>query len=265
MKFFTNQKSSEDKKKGRKKQPDNAVDLQEEIIDSIVDYLKQFYGKDFSETIVIWTTNQQNQVIVRDNDFSGALCLALDNAHLHVISKANILFEYQKPPEGNNFHEAMDGLFIEIRSITNPQAVFLKAKACITSVLGFGTLSQNEYFLDPKQKTIYHIGRGEIGRYETYLNNDIVIKADESDPEQKEKNRNVSSTHAEIVFKNNIFHLKALPRGCRFTGGSATKIVRSENKPIELEDTITLYPLYNGDLIELGKNVLLKFEISSTF
>ena len=250
MKFFG--------KKGGGKQPDNAVEWQEEIINVIVKYFKQFYGRAFSDTIVIWATNQQNQVIVNSHDFKDALCLALEEVNLQSVAKAIILFEFQEPPVNNLFHEAMEGLFIEIRN--HPSVVISKAR--ITSVPGFGTLSLYEYVLDTTQKTVFHIGRGEISRYETYRVNDVVIKADETDPEQKEKNTNVSSAHADIVFKNNAFHLRATPRGCRSTGGSATKIIRGDNRPTELEDTKTLYPLQNGDLIELGKHVLLRFEIA---
>lgn len=245
-------------KNEEKKQP-NVIVRQNEIISAVVGYLKQFYGqKAFHDSIVVWTTNQENRVAIHDDGFLDDLCLALENANLHVIAKANILVEDDKPPENNNFHKALEGLFIEIRR-TTVEAV--SGKARITSVPGFGTLSQNEYVLDSTQKTVFHIGRGEIGKYGSYRVNDIVVKADETDPEQKVRNNNVSSVHADIVFRNNAFHLKAMPRGCRSTGGSATKIVRTHSKPFELEDTITLSPLHHGDLIELGKNVLLKFEV----
>jgi len=264
MKLFKifNPNLSESKNKKEKKQADNAVELQEEIIDAIVSYLKQFYGRDFSEAIVIWTTNQRNQVAVRSAGFKDALCLALENANLHEIAKAETVFEFQDPPENNNFHQASGGLFIEIRSRITIPTIAADCKARITAVPGFGSLSQKEYVLDPTQKTVFHIGRGEISRHEAYRINDIVIKPDESDFKQSEKNSNVSGAHADIIFKNNSFRLRAMPRGCRSAGGSATKIVHGDNLPVELEDTITLYPLQHGDLIELGKNVLLKFEIT---
>ncbi len=74
-------------------------------------------------------------------------------------------------------------------------------------------------------------------------------------------NNHVSSTHADIVFKNNRYYIKAAIGGCRAIGGSPTKVVRDE-KATELRDTTLLYPLEDGDIIELGKNVLLMFSLS---
>lgn len=71
----------------------------------------------------------------------------------------------------------------------------------------------------------------------------------------------VSSAHADIVFKNGNYYLRAAVGGCRALGGSPTKIVRNENV-IEMRNTTLLYLLENGDILELGKNVLLLFSLS---
>jgi hypothetical protein len=243
-------------------QTDNTVDFREKIISPTVDYFKTFYGKDaFSAMIVIWVTEQRYQTEVRSKEFENALRLAFDNAGLKAVGKATMLFETKKPPENNNFHKALDGLLIEIRNVSPTQTV-ANAKVRISSVQGMGTLMQREYVLDTIKKAVFHIGRGEISnKYATYRTNDIVIKADETDPDQKAKNENVSSAHADIIFRNNAFYLKAMQGGCRPEGGSATKIVRDEGIPEELCSTNTFYPLQDGDLLELGKSVLLRFEI----
>jgi hypothetical protein len=243
-------------------EPDNAVELREKIITAVVHYCQPYYGKDtFPDILVVWVTKQHYQTEVRSKEFENALRLAFDNAGLKAVGKAAMLFETKNPPENNNFHKALDGLFIEIRNVTPTQTV-VNAKVRISSVLGMGTLMQRVSVLDTTKKTIFHIGRGEVSnKYDTYRTNDIVIKADETDQEQKAKNENVSSAHADIVFRNSTFYLKAMQGGCRPEGGSATKIIHGEGIPEELRSTNTFYPLQDGDLIELGKSVLLRFEI----
>ena len=118
------------------------------------------------------------------------------------------------------------------------------------------------YILDSDKKKIYHIGRGTASRKGgKYRVNDIVIKDKEADSDLLQCNMHVSSTHADIVFKNNRYYIKAAIGGCRAIGGSPTKVVRDE-KATELRDTTFLCPLEDGDIIELGKNVLLMFSLS---
>ena len=51
-----------------------------------------------------------------------------------------------------------------------------------------------------------------------------------------------------------------MPSGCRTSNGSPTKIIRDQ-EPIELRDSASAYRLKDGDIIELGKSVLLIFKI----
>ncbi|MDE6523226.1 MAG: hypothetical protein K2L17_10435 [Muribaculaceae bacterium] len=134
--------------------------------------------------------------------------------------------------------------------------------ASISIIEGTGSMMQPSYVLDSDRKKIFHIGRGVTSRKGgKYRVNDIVIKDKEADHDLLEYNAHVSSTHADIVFKNNKFYIKAAIGGCRAIGGSPTKLVRDE-KAIELRDTNLLYPLEDGDIIELGKNVLLVFSLT---
>lgn len=134
--------------------------------------------------------------------------------------------------------------------------------ASVSIIEGTGSMMQPSYVLDSERKKIFHIGRGVTSRKGgKYRVNDIVIKDKEADHDLLECNAHVSSTHADIVFKNNKFYIKAAIGGCRAIGGSPTKLVRNE-KETELRDTNLLYPLEDGDIIELGKNVLLVFSLT---
>lgn len=133
--------------------------------------------------------------------------------------------------------------------------------ASVSIIEGTGSMMQPSYVLDSDRKKIFHIGRGVTSRKGgKYRVNDIVIKDKEADHDLLECNAHVSSTHADIVFKNNKFYIKAAIGGCRAIGGSPTKLVRDE-KATELRDTNLLYPLEDGDIIELGKNVLLVYSL----
>ena len=134
--------------------------------------------------------------------------------------------------------------------------------ASVSIIEGTGSMMKPSYVLDSDHKKIFHIGRGVTSRKGgKYRVNDIVIKDKEADHDLLECNAYVSSTHADIVFKNNKFYIKAAIGGCRAIGGSPTKLVRNE-KETELRDTNLLYPLEDGDIIELGKNVLLVFSLT---
>ncbi|MDE6332631.1 MAG: hypothetical protein K2L80_08515, partial [Muribaculaceae bacterium] len=131
--------------------------------------------------------------------------------------------------------------------------------ASVSIIEGTGSMMKQSYILDSDSKKIFHIGRGVTSRKGgKYRINDIVIKDKETDHELLECNAHVSSAHADIVFKNNKFYIKAAIGGCRATGGSPTKLVRNE-KATELRDTNLLYSLEDGDIIELGKSVLLAY------
>lgn len=134
--------------------------------------------------------------------------------------------------------------------------------ASVSILEGTGSMIKSTYQLDSDKKKLFHIGRGVSSRKAgKYRINDIVINDNETDPALLNCNAHVSSSHADILFKNNKYYIKASSGGCRATGGSPTKIIRDEIAT-ELRDTSLLYPLCDGDIIELGKNLLLTFSIS---
>lgn len=150
------------------------------------------------------------------------------------------------------------------KSNDNPpkETPYVRVLATLSIIEGTGSMIKPTYTLDSDIKKVYHIGRGVTSRKGgKYRINDIVIKDKEADQELLQYNAHVSSTHADIVFKNNKYYIKAAIGGCRAIGGSPTKVVRNENAT-ELRDTTLLYPLEDGDIIELGKNVLLIYSLS---
>ena len=144
----------------------------------------------------------------------------------------------------------------------NPKEIpYERVVASVSIIEGTGSMMKPSYILDSDRKKIFHIGRGVTSRKGgKYRVNDIVIKDKESDQYLLGYNSYVSSAHADIVFKNNKFYIKAAIGGCRAIGGSPTKLVR-DDKATELRDTSLLYPLKDGDIIELGKNVLLLYSL----
>lgn len=134
---------------------------------------------------------------------------------------------------------------------------YMRVVANISILEQSGSLEQRVYTLDSDKQQLFHIGRGRMshksGKYHV---NDIVINDQETDLILHERNIHVSRAHADIIFKNYRFYLKALPGGCRTLNGSPTKIIRNENN-MELCDVSIMLPLEDGDMIELGKKVVL--------
>ena len=93
-------------------------------------------------------------------------------------------------------------------SLSNEQ--YKRVTATISIFDGNGSLQEDSYILDSDSKTIYHIGRGKSSRKEgKYRINDIVINDNEVHQELRNLNLHVSSAHADIVFKNGNYYLRA--------------------------------------------------------
>lgn len=138
----------------------------------------------------------------------------------------------------------------------------LVKKANISVFGGKGSLLQEQYelsseTLEKECRKYYNIGRGECPRMDggSYRKNHIAI----DDNNNLETNRFVSRAHARIGFSENIgFYLQVEYGGSRLSG-NRTRIIRGENL-IEVENVEAKEPLQDGDLIELGKAVVLKFK-----
>lgn len=136
-------------------------------------------------------------------------------------------------------------------------------KAIISIFGGAGSLLQEQYLLssdDMKKKVItsYNIGSGQFPQIPTgYRENHIAIDDNPNSP-MAEKNKYVSRMHAHIGFSEKFgFYLQVEKDGTRLMG-KRTRIFRGEEK-IECDNPQAKIPLHTGDLIELGKAVVLRY------
>lgn len=136
-------------------------------------------------------------------------------------------------------------------------------KATITIVKGKGDLIKDKYELSSDallkgNKKFYNIGRGENPTMDNneYRHNDIAI---DSINNQK-VNGYVSRAHARIGYSETIGFYIQVERGGSRLYDSRTRIIRDEEK-IEVENINVKVPLVDGDLIELGKAVVLRYNV----
>lgn len=253
-----------------------AIDKREFIVKEFLKKFKSSTGTDspyVKDLVVIAVRDDDNDDMTQydwaGNRFEEELKRELANAFLSSIGSSSLCVEL-KPKS-----EIIDCLcLIENKvyykwgklknstdtSLSNEQ--YKRVTATISIFDGNGSLQEDSYILDSDSKTIYHIGRGKSSRKEgKYRINNIVINDNEVHQELRNLNLHVSSAHADIVFINGNYYLRAAVGGCRALGGSPTKIIRNENV-IEMRNTTLLYLLEDGDILELGKNVLLLFSLT---
>lgn len=161
------------------------------------------------------------------------------------LGKVSVFVELKKKESGNN-----------------------KARHARISIYnGQGKLYKENYELScdnlvKDEMNVYNIGRGEKPRVDGggIRCNHIVIDENEC----QEYNKYVSRAHAHIGYSETIgFYLQVEYGGSRISG-SRTRIFRG-NEKIELDNTLTKEPLHDGDLIELGKSVMLVYNEEKTF
>ena len=134
-------------------------------------------------------------------------------------------------------------------------------RARISVIGGKGSLIQDPFELSSemlKKEGVkcFNIGRGAFPNIGEggYRQNHIAI----DDKNNLETNRYVSRAHAHIGFSEVFgFYLQVEYGGSRLSG-NRTRLFRGE-KMIEMENLEVKEPLQNGDLIELGKAVVLQF------
>lgn len=248
---------------------DNAIDKRDRAVRLITDAMKTATGSD-NEMLSDLTVH----VIVRsasfdpleyawaDEKMKSDLRLSLDNAFLEKIGSKSINIEFTTADDIQGLLPVVDRqLYYSWGKADETPTPPEQICARIETVEGTGSTKQPVYTLDSFNKNVYHIGRGTMSsKNGTYRKNDIVINDRDADQELQQNNNHVSSIHADIIVRDNRFYLKACPGGCRANGGSPTKIVRDETT-MELRDNTMLYPLEDGDMIELGKSVLLTFSL----
>ena len=134
-------------------------------------------------------------------------------------------------------------------------------KARVSVFGGKGSLVKEQYelsseTLEKENGRCYNIGRGEFPEVGdgSHRQNHIAI----DDKSNLETNSFVSRAHARIGYSENIgFYLQVEYGGSRLSG-NRTRIFRGDEK-IEVENVEVKEPLHDGDLIELGKAVVLEF------
>lgn len=171
-----------------------------------------------------------------------------------------------KPETGGRKVDAdFEGMTIYIQEQRKEDAAAAEqvvSKAARVSILGEkGSLLQDQYELSNEElakehRKFYNIGRGMSWQMGNggYRQNHIVI----DDKNNLETNQYVSRAHARIGFSERIgFYLQVEYGGSRLSG-NRTRLFRNE-EIIEVENEQIKVPLQSGDLIELGKAVLLQF------
>lgn len=236
------------------------------LIYSVIDTLSKLIDNK-SDTagkrIVVWLDCDRLTFNQYDNEaYRNQMLSALVNERGYKFGK--VAFQIGKPaaelratPILNN-----DWEYLQVESIDGlPKTV--SCKAAITIFGNAGSLLQELYILSSdemskKSITAYNIGAGQFPvTSDGYRENHIAID-DAPDSPMVEKNKYVSRSHAHIGFSERIgFYFQVERDGTRLMG-KRTRIFRGEEK-IECDNPQAKVPLQNGDLIELGKAVVLKF------
>lgn len=246
---------------------DNAIDNRDRAVKLIVDTMKSAIGTTASALahLVIWVQVDSPDYdplayAWADDKMLDNLRLALDNAMLEAVGAGSITLRFAVKEDIKASRTVVKNALYCSWQIPEPEThTEGHNNARISLISGSGSLEQEYYILDGEKKSVYHIGRGHTGQHSgSYRINDIVIENAPADETAMQANSFVSSAHADIIYRNSRFYLKACPGGCRSTGGSPTKLIHNE-KALELSDVHSMHPINHGDMIELGKSVLLLF------
>jgi hypothetical protein len=197
------------------------------------------------------------QTEARKPDFVNSLRKAFDDAELSEAgSNAQWTVNTMPLPDDADFYKIDEGIYLDACPVVEQQKdqpQDLSTKARISIADNSGTLIQPEYLLDAEKQQVWQIGRGEKDR--TERKNHIAISNIAKD-KLYDNNKYVSSAHAQIIFvADKGFCIKSL------NDNNRTIVYRHEARVADLKDLHSVsIPLQNGDYIELGKKVSLKFE-----
>ncbi|MCM1348361.1 MAG: hypothetical protein NC338_03035 [Firmicutes bacterium] len=243
----------------------NAIDKRDRAIRYILDEFRAATGSNNSAMASLYLfviVDREDYDIAEyawaDDTMKEQLRLQLDNAMLDAVGKRKleIVFITKDALTSDAKTVIPDVLYY---TFVNAPVTQKQVRAKISIIDGTGSLAKPEYLLDSKERKVYHIGRGPVSRKPGAMRpNDIVIRDADPDKELQGRNNYVSSAHADIVADNGHFYIKALRWGCRPLGGAATKLIYDGNEH-EICDINMKYPLNDGYIIELGKEVMLMF------
>ena len=241
----------------------NSIEIRTNLILAILNALMglKYSGKNCK---VLQLFIQDNQpilalsAILEDPGFEQELRLQLINAGIRLGQSWQWQYFFkQEPPPVSTFLE--DGLWLSLQGESRLTGSRARIKAA------FGKLTSEEFLIEEDGHQ-YNIGRGALPRLDngTTHQNHIIIAGDDFEgitPGELETNRYVSRAHASIICEpGKGFALKVLAGGTPFKN-NRTRILRAGREPVDANNTAIVYPLENGDQIELGKNVILDFTI----
>ncbi len=246
------------------KQP-NGIAVKKKLIDSIVNVLMGLKYLDKSyRALQLYILDEANVLayssILEEEGFEEDLRLQLSNGRIHLGNnwQWQCFFKTDPPAIASKLGE---GLWLALDGSSTPVKSY---KAKVKAVAG--KLTQEEFVLEETGR-VYNIGRGADPRLDSGSphHNHIAIASDEFDgitPEELTINRYVSRAHASIICEpGKGYALQVLPGGTPFKN-NRTRILRTGGDTVDLNNTAVAYPLQNGDKIELGKNVILQFDIA---
>lgn len=242
------------------------LETKEELLRVVCDWLADYtdaVGQSIGNQIVIWLdTNQLTFQMYNTDDYRQRVLAALVNEC--DLRLDTITFHIGIPAEELRCTPVSKSgkVFLQIKE-EQPMPTSVSKKAIISIFGNTGSLLKEEYVLSSdemkaKRISVYNIGAGEFPKIPTgYRQNHIAID-DNPNGDMIEKNKYVSRMHAHIGFSDKFgFYLQVERDGTRLMG-KRTRIFRGEEK-IEMDNPQAKEPLQDGDLIELGKAVVLKY------
>lgn len=244
---------------------DNLIEKKDNIMKSIVESLKMFKGNNTSASQLCLT------IYILDNTIYSGLGLGHEDDAFRnalrdkIFTELGVTFKAISISKENlDDDKTLKGTDIGYLFYTLSEE--RRSCARIKAMKGYGSLSGDEVKLYPKPDQVYNIGRGKEVKTKTgnFRTNDISID-DNDECEEHVNNSYVSGCHAHIQYKKSIGFLLFVDEGGTKIDGNRTRILRNtEKEPIDLGSKMKIgIPLLDGDIIELGKHVCLKFNYTT--
>ena len=257
----------------RKKKPvetsDNAVDAKKSIIDALIGRFKQLRFDDSAvviKKVTIWASDPVDISLLKTDAFVNQVYTEIENNFISALANSEIVVKMGKPAA-----KVQAGCLLENRiwysfSMETDELTSSRKVARITISDNCGSLKRKTYELDTDKRSVFHIGRGdrEKNKARPYRENHIAINDEEKNKELLELNSHVSGSHADIIFDEGTYYLRATPYGYR-PDGSKTSVIRETKDgtvEYEIKDCESRFRLRSGDLIELGGSVVLIFTLA---
>lgn len=244
---------------------DNLIEKKDNIMKSIVESLKMFKGNNTSASQLCLTIYILDSTIYSGLGLGHAVDAFRSALRDKIFTELGVTFKaISISKENSDDDETLKGTNIGYLFYTLSEVS--KSCASIKAMKGYGSLSVDEVKLYPKPDQVYNIGRGKKVKTKTgmFRTNDISID-DNDECEEHENNSYVSGCHAHIQYKKSIGFLLFVDEGGTKIDGNRTRILRNtEKEPIDLGSKMKIgIPLLDGDIIELGKHVCLKFNYTT--